>query len=328
MLVARPWHGLASGALTVVVSAFAAAPVQAQETVPGTELPRRTWVGSESRPPAADEPPLPAGASPAAAAEPGAQVEAEPVRAHPAGGQVAPGHFHAGAEGAFGSYGPYYPAPPPPPPPPPDPWWPDPWWAEGEIDPGYHRHDGLFLRLLLGIGVGGYLGAGQAFGDRDPMELAPAGMGSVALGGEVSTNLLAYGELWGHAHFGYGLSHRRDETDEADYFGLGSMALGLSYYFMPANVYVAASVGPAWSVVGRVVDVYVAAGRRHSYEQWIEESETGWGLGATLGVGKEWWVSDDWGLGVGARGQFGYTMSRSLTVRSGGTMLVLSTTCN
>ena len=51
---------------------------------------------------------------------------------------------------------------------------------------------------------------------------------------------------------------------------------------MPANVYLTGSIA-------------LAIGTLESYGQKIE-SETGYGI--NVAIGKEWWVSDNWGLGV------------------------------
>ena len=62
---------------------------------------------------------------------------------------------------------------------------------------------------------------------------------------------------------------------------------GLTYYIMPANVYLAGSVGFGQAVF-------------EDYRGAVDGSDLG--LGVNLMVGKEWWVGSDWGLGVAGQG--------------------------
>jgi hypothetical protein len=58
---------------------------------------------------------------------------------------------------------------------------------------------------------------------------------------------------------------------------------GVAYYFMPANVYVSAAIA--------------AIQLRVDYKD-EEIAKTDTGVGIDLLVGKEWWVSEGWGVGV------------------------------
>jgi hypothetical protein len=62
-----------------------------------------------------------------------------------------------------------------------------------------------------------------------------------------------------------------------------SMGIGLTYYFMPINIYVSGSVG-----LGVLVF-------EHDNGQ---SKNTRSGLALNGLVGKEWWVGSDWGLGL------------------------------
>jgi hypothetical protein len=63
------------------------------------------------------------------------------------------------------------------------------------------------------------------------------------------------------------------------------MGGGVTYYIVPANVYLSGSLGLGWLSATENV-----------------ESDVGFGLDITLG--KEWWVGGSWGLGLA--GAFGY----------------------
>ena len=67
---------------------------------------------------------------------------------------------------------------------------------------------------------------------------------------------------------------------------LASFGGGAAYYFTPLNLYLAgALLGTQWEV--------------HQRNEKIAESEVGLGF-ATL-IGKEWWVSENWALGVAGK---------------------------
>ena len=63
---------------------------------------------------------------------------------------------------------------------------------------------------------------------------------------------------------------------------------GLTYYFMPVNIYISGSAG---------------AGKL-SLDSPSGDSESDQGLVGELTVGKEWWVGGGWGLGLS--GSFGF----------------------
>jgi hypothetical protein len=163
--------------------------------------------------------------------------------------------------------------------------------AEGEgdpeaPDPGYHRHDGFLLRLALGVGAGALRLQGSAYGLTDDWRDSPVGYQSISLGGALADNWILHADVHGFV-----------DGDEADYQdprrGTGWIGLGLSYYVMPNNVYVSASVGPAATVL--TDDRY----ERRERSLRLDREVLG-GVGAGLFVGKEWWVHDNWGLGLAA----------------------------
>ena len=62
-----------------------------------------------------------------------------------------------------------------------------------------------------------------------------------------------------------------------------SIRLGFTGYLMPAGVYIGTSVGPSWLSLGG---------------GW-QDVDTSVGISATFRIGKEWSLSEHWGLGVG-----------------------------
>ena len=94
-------------------------------------------------------------------------------------------------------------------------------------------------------------------------------------------------------------AHGRSSTPELEFNGLEETATdtsiamsmlggGFTYYFGPSNVYLTASVGASLL----------------SFEFDGETEESDAGIAFDAGLGKEWWVSDRWGLGVS--GTVGY----------------------
>ena len=63
---------------------------------------------------------------------------------------------------------------------------------------------------------------------------------------------------------------------------ISNIGIGATYYIMPTNVYLAGSIA-------------LAGGSLKSGRVTIE-TDTGYGI--NVAIGKEWWVSDNWGIGV------------------------------
>ena len=166
--------------------------------------------------------------------------------------------------------GPPQTTPPPPPqamPPPP-------------MDPTAHRHLGFYLHLDLGLG-GLASSASTPLGDAKLS--GTGGSFSIAAGGAVSENFILAGHVWGHS-----VSDPRVElggqsaTASGSTVSLTGVGLDLTWYLMPSNVY--------FTVTPSITKL--------SVEYNGQTSDTENGLGLQLAVGKEWWVSDHWGIGL------------------------------
>lgn len=150
-------------------------------------------------------------------------------------------------------------------------------------------HDGLLLRLSGGFGTATSSIDDVPFFDNESLELSGVdGDFNFAIGGTVASNFIIHGTFWG-----WGIADPEVEVGEVEGDLDGDLTLsgvggGVTYYFMPANIYLSGSVGPAW--LSLTVD-----GDESS-------SDTGFALDITLG--KEWWVGGSWGLGLA--GCFGY----------------------
>lgn len=143
-----------------------------------------------------------------------------------------------------------------------------------------HKHDGFYLRLTTGVG------STTSIEETEVGELSFSGMSgntTLGIGYAVVENLIINLDIFA--------SSVADPTVEIDGKDVGAVdaevtitniGVGATYYIMPANVYLTGSIALATGSVG--------SGRVKV------ESETGYGI--NVAIGKEWWVSDNWGIGV------------------------------
>jgi hypothetical protein len=151
--------------------------------------------------------------------------------------------------------------------------------AAGRADAGEPRtHDGLFLRLSGGPGIATTELEGVKL-DGSTADL------NLAVGAVVSRNLAIHGTYFGWLTSdpdieisGVGSGTATGDLD------LSAFGAGLTYYFMPANIYVSGSAG-AGSLT-------------------FDNAGTDTGFIGEITAGKEWWVGGSWGLGL--NGSFGY----------------------
>ena len=153
--------------------------------------------------------------------------------------------------------------------------------AARPVPTGVQEHDGFYLRATLGPAYLSTAGDGS-------LDFSASGGGlsfSVAIGGAVATNLVIYGVLYGAGAAGptYEAGGASVETGSDVTLSYGGLGVGLSYFLMPANVYFAGSIA------------LVNAQLESELETIITDSKVG--FGARLLVGKEFWISDNWGIG-------------------------------
>lgn len=211
----------------------------------------------------------PAPQPPPPAAPPGAPPPGYPAPQYPAPGYPPPG----------------YPPPGYPPPGYPPPGYPPPGYsAYAQTPPGYHTHDGFFLRLNLGFG-------GTAMKTEvGPDELTISGTGahlSIALGGALAPNLILYGALLINTASDPTFESNGVELQSRDVTaGVVGIGPGIAYYFGQSNFFLSSTL--ALSQISIQED-----------DREVANSELG--IGVELMMGKEWWVSANWGLGVSAQ---------------------------
>lgn len=150
-----------------------------------------------------------------------------------------------------------------------------------EARSGARDHDGgFFLRLSAGGGPAStsieILGVETEFS-------GTGGDVNFAIGGMVTRNLALHGTI-----FGWALSEPEMQVGSVDWgevnadLSMSAVGAGLTYYFMPVNLYLSGSVG---------------AGKL-TLDTNVGDFDTDYGIAFDATAGKEWWVSDRWALGV------------------------------
>jgi hypothetical protein len=149
---------------------------------------------------------------------------------------------------------------------------------------GVQQHDGFFLRFVLG---GGFTSMSSNESEAGIKISGGGGAFGIALGGLVSQNLVLFGELVSSIAVNPRVEFNGRNLGEAEMdAGMIGIGAGLAYY-LPSNVY--------FSGTFALTQVNIQD------KDGTTVIETEFGPGASLLVGKEWWVSNNWGLGVAGR---------------------------
>jgi len=140
------------------------------------------------------------------------------------------------------------------------------------------HEDGFFLRLSVGGGT-----ARTEYTDlSNDVEISgPAGDVNIAIGGIIASNLALHGTLFGATMSDPDITWNAAEGQLNGDLTIAGAGIGLTYYFMPANIYISGSVGSGSMEFDGVLD-----------------ASTDQGPLADITVGKEWWVGEKWALGV------------------------------
>ncbi len=145
--------------------------------------------------------------------------------------------------------------------------------------PGYHEHDGFYFRGTFGFG-----GGSSKAPDADIAFSGFAGALSLAFGYAVVPNFVLFGEL--------STAVLVEPESDSDGFtqsnpGLsvstGGFGIGFAYYVMPANLYFSTALNFPRLTIS---------------ENDFEVGTTNTGIGLGMKLGKEWWVSENWGIGL------------------------------
>lgn len=140
-------------------------------------------------------------------------------------------------------------------------------------------HDGQFLHVAYGMGWM------WTSADLDGENFDFNGFtfdGELSLGGMLRENLALHGTFFNWIVINPTVQSESSNTDVAH----TGFAFGTTYYFMPVNLFASVRVGGGWMRQQRAFGGYQHA------------AKTDFGLAGGVGLGKEWWVSDNWGVGI------------------------------
>jgi hypothetical protein len=148
---------------------------------------------------------------------------------------------------------------------------------------GRHTHDGFFMRLSLGGGGASASRSGEKYS-------GGSGAFGAAFGGAITQHLILYGEIFRHsAHEPNYKLGSNSVTQRGWDLNIAGVGPGVAYYFMPLNLYLSGTL------------LLQRASLSESHDSNDARALTDVGLAASLMVGKDWWVSDNWALGVAAQ---------------------------
>ena len=150
-------------------------------------------------------------------------------------------------------------------------------------------HDGFIFRYVLGVGNT----SGEVSGEGAKIELTGMGTSnSILFGGSINPNLALGFELVAGNSENLDVTATNADGQSADLPSSGAkivnfvMGPNITYFIMPENIYLTGTVG-----VGQ---------GQSSNSKYSTVGTSDLGIGFNLGVGKEWFVSENWGLGVSA----------------------------
>lgn len=121
------------------------------------------------------------------------------------------------------------------------------------------------------------------------MNLEYTGTGAqfdLKIGGAVQENLILHATLVSNSVVGPKITSSGMSQNSSNDLSIGEAMIGagMTYYFMPANIFVSGSAGLGnFTLNDNKNDINISTDRGFSFQ---------------LKAGKEWWVSRRWGLGV------------------------------
>jgi hypothetical protein len=157
-----------------------------------------------------------------------------------------------------------------------------------EAEPGYHKHDGFYLSMNGGPTFGDIVLKATGTSYNKLTFGGPGFLADLKIGGAIRENLILSGDYIFHVISGPdvdvdGVKGTANSNVSA---GGGVLGLGVTYYFMPINIFLNGTLGLARFTL------------QDKSNNVNSSSESG--LGFAVKAGKEWWVGKNWGLGISA----------------------------
>jgi len=146
---------------------------------------------------------------------------------------------------------------------------------------GFHTHDGLYLNASLGLG---WLRAKYAPSSSDWGSGSGSGLpAALSVGFAFANSLVLFAEF-------YEMQVRNPSGDseivDLEWQGVGP---GLKYYLMPVNIFLSSSL---------LVSQFTAHNSTPGDWRYGLNLVSDWGITGRFSLGKEWWISSNWGLGI------------------------------
>jgi len=115
----------------------------------------------------------------------------------------------------------------------------------------------------------------------------------LALGGSITPNLIIFGTLLGTSVTDPSVTYNGVKSTATNYTAsFSGIGAGAAYYLVPANIFFSGAVLAT-----------TLSWRQNTDDPSIDDTSysTELGIGFEGLIGKEWWVSDNWGLGGAAQ---------------------------
>ena len=149
---------------------------------------------------------------------------------------------------------------------------------------GAEKHDGGYLRLQLG---GGFTSM-RASSGVDSAEISGGGAAlGISAGFAIMPNVIIYGAIMDSVASNPTVKINGVASNSNGSAGVVGIGPGAAFYIEPSNMFLSATLLFSQLVI------------QDSDGNKVGESE--WGATFELEAGKEWWVSDNWGLGGSAQ---------------------------
>lgn len=157
---------------------------------------------------------------------------------------------------------------------------------ETQQQKGYHQHDGFYLSMALGPVLGNINNESTVVGNQT--YTGPGFQFDFKIGGAISENFILHATLASSSMVGPKVSGNNGSSSSSTndvMLGEAILGAGFTYYFMPSNFFISSSAGAGnFTVVNTKTDYGYSTKR---------------GFSMQIKIGKEWWVSKNWGLGIG-----------------------------
>lgn len=161
--------------------------------------------------------------------------------------------------------------------------------AQPERQPGEYFHDGVYVRLGVGVGVvrdDVSMSQSGAFGFEQEGTVTGFGQANeLAVGGALAPGLILAGGFFLNAAYGVKSDFGDVETQTSDGYAVVTFGPMVDYYPDPASgLHFELGFG-----LGATSGVALRS---------MGEPGGATGYGLALGVGHEWWIAKQWGMGV------------------------------